>query len=96
MILLAVPVLATARAVSEFIKDTPARRERAMQDPPPKERLELLSTLDKIMDVPSDSAPSPTPQPTNGLIRGVGFAIGYAIGLLKLLWTAIVFIVLAW
>ena len=99
MILLAVPVLATARAVSEFVQDTPARRARKTQDPPPVERLGFFSTLDKIVDVPtspivpSDSVPSQT---TNGFIRGVAFAIGYAIGLLNLLWFAIVVIVGVW
>jgi hypothetical protein len=102
MILLAVPVLTTARAISEFIKDTPERRKRMMQDPAPEQRADLIETLDKIMDDPespnrvSDSSPAPDSPPLNGFVRGVAFAIGYAFGLLNLLWTTIVIIALSW
>jgi hypothetical protein len=102
MILLAVPVLATARAISEFIKDTPERRKRMMQDSAPQERAGLIATLDKLMDDPespntvSDSSPAPDSPLIHGFVRGVAFAIGYAFGLLNLLWMTIVIIVSLW
>lgn len=99
VILLAVPVLTTARAISEFIKDTPERRKRMMQDPAPEERAGLIATLDKIMDdpeSPNDSSPAPDSPLITGFIRGVAFAIGYAFGLLNLLWMTIITIVSLW
>ncbi|KAF8181294.1 hypothetical protein BJ912DRAFT_1044679 [Pholiota molesta] len=57
MILLAVPLLNTARAVSEFIEDTPKRRERMKQDTAPKVRAGYFETIDKILDVPEEKEP---------------------------------------
>jgi hypothetical protein len=57
MILLAVPLLNTARAVSEFIEDTPKRRERMEQDTAPKVRAGYFETIDKILDVPEEKEP---------------------------------------
>ncbi|KAF9473014.1 hypothetical protein BDN70DRAFT_886280 [Pholiota conissans] len=52
LIILAVPLLSTARAVTEFVKGAPTRRAERARNGKPKEREGLIATIDKIINVP--------------------------------------------
>ncbi len=71
LIFLAAPLLATAKAIKEFLDDAPNRAEQTTCNGKPEKRDGLLETVSKLVDVPDEeiqevNVMATTSEPVNG------------------------------